>query len=65
MAATALRVLAPPCLARRMPAKEPLTRAVAAWESQRHTAACRIDWPCTTQDARSKLQRLSPSIELG
>jgi hypothetical protein len=65
MAETARSVLATPCLARRRPDQEPLTREVAAWERQRNPAKCRIDWPFTTQDARIKLKRLYPSIELG
>jgi hypothetical protein len=65
MAETALSVLATQCLNRRIPDKEPLTREVAAWERQRNTAECRIDWQFTTQDARVKLKRLYPSIELG
>src|SRR5439155_593235 len=65
MAETARSVLAPQGLDRRIPAKSPLTREVAAWERQRNTAECRIDWPFTTQDARIKLQRLYPSIQLG
>jgi asparagine synthase (glutamine-hydrolysing) len=54
-----------PILDRRMPDKEPLTREVVAWEKQRNTAGCRIDWQFTTQEARIKLKRLYPSIELG
>jgi hypothetical protein len=65
MAETALSVLVTHGLDRRLPDKEPLTREVAAWERQRHTAACRIDWQFTPQDARIKLKRLYPSIELG
>lgn len=65
MAETALSVLATQCLDRRLPAKEPLTREVAAGERQRNTAKCRVDWQFTTQDARIKLKRLYPSIELG
>jgi hypothetical protein len=65
MAETALSVLATQGLDRRLPDREPLTRAVAAWQRQRNTAACRIDWQCTTQDARIKRKRLYPSIELG
>ena len=65
MAETELSVLATQCLDRRIPDKEPLTREVAAWERQRNTAECRIDWQFTTQDARIKLKRLYPSIELG
>ena len=65
MAATELSVLVTQCLDRRFPDKEPLTREVAAWERQRNTAECRIDWQFTTQDARIKLKRLYPSIEFG
>jgi len=65
MAETELSVLVTQCLDRRLPDKEPLTREVAAWERQRNTAECRIDWQFTTQDARIKLKRLYPSIELG
>jgi hypothetical protein len=65
MAETELSVLVTQCLDRRFPDKEPLTREVAAWERQRNTAECRIDWQFTTQDARIKLKRLYPSIELG
>ena len=65
MAETELSVLGTQCLDRRVPAKEPLTREVAAWEKQRNTAQCRVDWQFTTQDARIKLKRLYPSIKLG
>jgi len=65
MAETELSVLVTQCLDRRLPDKEPLTREVAAWERQRNTAECRIDWQFTTQDARIKLKRLYPSIEFG
>lgn len=60
-----LSVLARQCLARRIP--DPATRAqeVAAWERQRNAAQCRVDWRFTTHDARLKLKRLYPSIQLG
>jgi hypothetical protein len=64
-AETELRVLATPCLDRRIPDPITLSREVAAWERQRHTAKCRVDWRCTTPDARIKLKRLYPSIQLG
>jgi hypothetical protein len=38
---------------------------VAAWERQRHAAQCRVDWRFTTHDARLKLKRLYPPIQLG
>jgi hypothetical protein len=65
MAETELSVLGTQCLDRRLPAKAPLTREVAAWERRRNIAQCRIDWQFTTQDARIKLKRLYPSIQLG
>jgi hypothetical protein len=64
-AETELRVLATPCLDRRIPDPITLSREVAAWERPRHTATCRADWRCTTPDARIKLKRLYPSIQLG
>jgi hypothetical protein len=65
MAETELSVLATQCLDRRIPDPTTLTREVAAWEHQRNTAKCRVEWRFTTHDARIKLQRLYPSIQLG
>jgi hypothetical protein len=65
MAETELSVLATQCLDRRIADPTTLTREVAAWERRRHTAQCRVDWRFTTQDARIKLKRLYPSIQLG
>ena len=65
MAETELSVLARPCLDRRIPDSTTLTQEVAAWERQRHTAKCRVDWRFTTHDARIKLKRLYPSIQVG
>jgi hypothetical protein len=48
-----------------MPANEPLSRKIAAWAKPRHQSECRIDWQFTTQDARIKLKRFYPSIQLG
>jgi hypothetical protein len=62
---TALSVLGTQGSDRLMPATEPLTRAVTAWERRRNTAKCRTDWLFTTQDARIKLKRLYPSTQLG
>jgi hypothetical protein len=38
---------------------------VAAWEGHRNVSKCRVEWRFTTQDARIKLKRLYPSIQLG
>lgn len=65
MAETELSVLATQCLDRRIPNPLILTQEVAAWERRRNAAKCRVDWRFTTQDARIKLKRLYPSIQLG
>jgi hypothetical protein len=65
MAEPELSVRATPCLDRRIPAPTTLTQEVAAWERQRNTAKSRVDWRFTTHDARIKLKRLYPSIQLG
>jgi hypothetical protein len=64
MAEPDLSVLATQGLARRLPALSLLRHEVAAWEPQRHTAECRVDWRFTTEDASIQLQRLYPSIQL-
>jgi hypothetical protein len=65
MAETELSVLATQCLDRRIPDRLTLTKEVATWERQRNAAQCRVDWRFTTHDARIKLTRLYPSIQLG
>ena len=65
MAETELSVMTKQCLRRRIPDKPMLIGEVAAWESSRNTARCRIDWRFTTADARIKLKRLYPSIQVG
>jgi hypothetical protein len=65
LAETDLSVLTTPCLDRRIPDQITLSQEVAAWERQRNAAQCRVDWRFTTQDARIKLKRLYPSIQLG
>jgi DDE superfamily endonuclease len=59
-----LSVLARQCLDRRIPDAETLRREVAAWEAHRNAAVVKVDWQFTTADARVKLKRLYPSIEL-
>ena len=65
MAETELSVLATQCLGRRIPDATILTPEVAAWEGHRNVSKCRVEWRFTTQDARIKLKRLYPSIQLG
>ncbi|MGE3541825.1 MAG: IS630 family transposase [Candidatus Tectimicrobiota bacterium] len=65
MGETECSVLARQCLDRRMPDPTTFTQAVAAWEQQRPAAKGRVNWRCTTQEAKIKLKRLYPSTELG
>jgi hypothetical protein len=65
MAETELSVLATQCLDRRLPDPRTLTKEVTTWERQRHTAQGWLDWRFTTHDARIKLKRPYPSIQLG
>jgi transposase len=65
MAETELSVMTKQCLRRRIPDKPTLVSEVAAWESPRNTGRCRIDWRFTTANARIKLKRLYPSIQVG
>jgi transposase len=64
MAETELSVLATQCLDRRIPDPSTLHQEVAAWEQRRNQAKCTVDWRFTTQEARIKLKRLYPSIQL-
>jgi hypothetical protein len=59
-----LSVLARQCLDRRIPDMAALRREVAAWERERNAAVVRVDWQFSTADARTKLKRLYPSVEL-
>ena len=59
-----LSVLARQCLDRRIPDREALRREVAAWVATRNGAVAKVDWQFTTADARIKLKRLYPSMEL-
>jgi len=59
-----LSVLARQCLDRRIPDLDTLRREVRAWEGQRNAAVVRVDWQFTTADARVKLKRLYPTVQL-
>jgi hypothetical protein len=64
MAETELSILTKQCLDRRIPDAETLVHEVAAWQAQRNTAQATIDWQFTTDQARNKLKRLYPSIQV-
>lgn len=60
MAEIELGVLAGQCLDRRLPDRQTLELEVAAWVARRNAAIKAIDWRFTTDDARIKLDHLSP-----
>ena len=59
-----LSVLARQCLDRRIPDMETLRREVEAWQQQRNGAVVKVNWQFTTADARVKLKKLYPTIEV-
>jgi hypothetical protein len=59
-----LSVLARQCPDRRVPDLPALAREATAWEKQRNKAVVNVEWHFTTADARIKLQRLYPTINL-
>ena len=64
MAEIELSVLARQCLKRRLASEEELGREVGAWTAARNGGEATVDWRFTTADARIKLKRLYPSIQL-
>ena len=63
MAEPELAVLARQCLDRRIPNQETLGKETRAWHDQRNRDAVRAQWRFTTQDARTKLKSLYPSLQ--
>ena len=59
-----LSVLARQCLARRMSDKETIIAEVATWQQERNAAQVTIRWQFTTKDARVKLRRLYPVVNV-
>ena len=59
-----LSVLSRQCLDRRVPDFATLAAEVAAWQDQRNAAGAAVDWRFTTDDARIKLKRLYPSVQV-
>ena len=64
MAETELSVLTKQCLDRRIPDRETLEADADAWQNQRNDADATVDWQFTTKDARIKLKKLYPSIQV-
>ena len=64
MAEIELNVLTKQCLDRRIPDQPTLIEEVAAWQQPRNDDNGKVDWHFTTEDARTKLKRLYPSIQV-
>ena len=64
MAEIELNVLTKQCLDRRIPDQPTLIEEVSVWETSRNDSACKVDWHFTTKNARTKLKRLYPSIQM-
>jgi len=64
MAEIELNVLAGQCLDRRMDNIEFVKKEVLAWEKNRNNKKAKIKWQFTTENARIKLSRLYPTIDV-
>jgi hypothetical protein len=64
MAEIELSVLERQCLDRRLPDLATLAAEVAAWQDRRNAAGGTVDWRFTSADARIKLKRLYPKIQV-
>ena len=62
MAEVELNVMIRQCLNRRIESLEVLAREVAAWQADRDRLKATVDWQFTTEDARIRLKRLSPTL---
>ena len=52
------------CLNRRIPSVETMTGKIRAWEKERNKQKARVNWRFSNQDARVKLERLYPEVNL-
>ena len=64
MAEIELAALSTQCLGERTEDKPAVVREVAAWEAPRNERRVGADWQFTTADARIKLKRLYPSVQV-
>ena len=65
MAEIELSVLQRQCLQARIPDQATLTEKVTAWEQRRNVHSSTVHWRFTIDDARIKLHRLYPTIDIG
>jgi len=59
-----LSVLTKQCPSRRIADVDTLRREAVAWADQRNQAQTGVDWQFTTKNARTKLKRLYPQIQM-
>ena len=52
------------CLDRRIDTLEEVRAETRAWQGRRNNAQSRVDWQFTCDDARVKLKRLYPTVEM-
>ena len=64
MAEIELNVLIKQCLDRRIDNIDQIRPEVGAWQKRRNNAKARIDWQFTSPDARTKLKRLYPTLNV-
>jgi hypothetical protein len=59
-----LSVVARQCLDRRLPDEPTLIREIAAWQQKRNAAVVKVHWQFQTTDARIRLKRLYPTLQM-
>ena len=64
MAEIELNVLTGQCLDRRIDEVEVVRKEVLAWEKNRNNKNAKVNWRFKTEDARIKLSRLYPTMEI-
>ena len=63
MAEIELGILGRQCLSQRIDNIDNLRRQIQAWQKNRDQAAVKVNWQFTTENARTKLRRLYPSMD--
>ena len=64
MAEIELNVMIRQCLNQRIDSLDKVVTAIAAWQRHRDNLKARIRWQFTTRDARVRLRRLYPTLEM-
>ena len=64
MAEIELNVITGQCLNRRIDDIEIVRKETRAWQETRNNKNAKVNWQFTTKDARIKLSRLYPTLEI-